>query len=1816
MKLKIFLGFIILVFISTIVYIINYNISLSFGLLGIFFLIAVVVMPLIFFNIRYQRVKANDCTLGCESFDFATLSAIVLISLGCLSIWTLDNYFNPDKHVYSNIDHHAFKLSGVKFRANHPFLLAANSKDAFFDAEEMMGSATVTGVNDNVVNLRLNGFTRPIYQYHFDGSRCEWMELKNNASLLCFQDTLYLRTKNDQVFRFYAEIVHEDSVNYHIVTPKNEDLKSDEHRFLIQGLPLNLLMRGVNIPDVDFSGLHIIRPIIYKSGKKSKKAARLESYGNVGYCVEIQATNYTKEADYVKAIKVSKGDDWRSVKSRESEDIQLPINTTFAIGYDWTSTRPSYFDIKNDNWVTLNYRLPMYHYFAQKPGKDFNNAYVTTSLSTFEGDLSDVPENIILFEPFAHTDNINNLSPVTFSYVAGPTNQRLRFICSRGARQHNDVYGNDNSISGMHTTKNPAVEWIASVEDFKSTSPYQSSRIKWSVFLFAIALALLLFIGNGMYTPDHAARATFTPMEFTAYAVTLYLVTFRWFLLWRASVFMPADNITYFEFEGLFRNQENGNTLTILMVGFVAIILVAKMVMRYSYKWLPSAYSAYNSIKEKDLFKRWSAKQSILKWIPYILMAVTTILICGACIKMKHSQRATIIIMLPVLNYFFNSVMITRMLTGGYAKENDEAYDNFEWKSRPALFLALSFLNSIFFSVCLFVIDGGFGILFFTFSLFWTLWLLHENTTHYLTTSAYNIFRDIAVAVFFGAFVVLVYFYRDIFVAIYSSEPSITVAGWVLPIYPFLWFALGGMIACFLVSYALAWRNIRHVACTILVTGVLMGTGAALFRNVINKESPHTAQRINVHFMEPKDAMVNVKNASDEKRYLQAALNHMIIGEYTRRGEEVSLIGDKGHGYFKRQPFSKVGALWGAQLTDISLVRFVIAEHSDKLPLLFVGLFFIMLVWGVRQPLSQRWIRSLLIQIPLLLMVQSLLIWMATTQRFIFLGQDFPMVSINSRLTVYYYFILMTIWVLTAVYAQVNDCELCTEETDHTRWRYATAGRDSFKIFFFMFICIVLGSKFARQNNSMEALKLDDLMKQFEQVIGKNEKEEGIVNGLLSEYQANHPFKAQNGLRNISDYMNQFDSTMHVREVLFNNDSIGQFAYRVWDNFLKNGSRNNSSQNVLHAHLVRGGKLRLATINHFYNRELPVACENQWRGNIIANTDTIGIVNNHVSSGSLKAWRLPGKWMADGNEQPIVSCVGQNFRTPDTVFAMRGIRNTAILRTGVHVEHQQKEILDSIIPQREYLARNVMVNGHRQFFYPLRQSLFWIRNFAQETAGQKNRILKTKRMPNYHADIALTLSPSLNKRIFDLLQTRGPEISSVMVANGDGEVLSMAHSDRSYRFDPNDHRRISKFVDSLYMYGKSGSDPERRAFGNGNLVHMTEGPGSSQKPLVWTAVASSVDFDRWDSLRIVDYEGRIEKTTNKVKDNVFDIPTFNGMKFLKHFQPLLSDENEGHTTTLHNYMSKSSNVYNAVMAYIGSFAEFDAEGLVQFSNEHDGTTLFSYVKGPLDTQSFRNLFPLMSIGRQQFSFNREPKSDDQPVSILETAMRKMFFRNDSAEEARGQRFYANVASGVLDSRAEVRRNSYAYVEKSQFETRQGKGRQFMENAIRSTAIGASQVWYITPWKMAEAYGRMASLNSNYHLNVIKRPKQPYEEFSDISNGYMKARPIQMKGMSDVLSTGTAKGMKSLLGIIDGENGHSNHLNGYYLYAKTGTIGTPSSHRLGVIISQHDLADPSTDLKQNKYVVVYFTFSRKRYQPLYATILREIMDSKEFKQYMK
>lgn len=396
------------------------------------------------------------------------------------------------------------------------------------------------------------------------------------------QDRLTFETRSGKKYQFYIENkFNGDSVYYHLVDPTGKDVISDEKRFLIRGLSLNSLLSGVVVDGADFDGIHVIRPEIYTQVKKKE---RIETYASVGYALEFQASAFLPGEDKIVRVGSSSIGSTKPVGTYRTEQLELsiPLNLPFSIGYDDTKTKSVRFVQNEDKQLSLLYTMPQYHYFAPLSNRDDNTVYVSTNIRG--GNSYNLPENIMLFNLFEKWDNVNQLQPFFLSYVAGPTTEQLQF----------DFYcplkGKDKTATlqaGQWIPQTKAVssslDWLMQIENFRETTPFSITKMKWTLFAFALALTFLLCFGAfDLTSRDRCKRNVFTPFEFVLYAVLIYLLTFRFFLLWRTSVFVPVEQISLYELTDIFRNQSNYTRLCFMLTFFVTALFIGKLVILHS----------------------------------------------------------------------------------------------------------------------------------------------------------------------------------------------------------------------------------------------------------------------------------------------------------------------------------------------------------------------------------------------------------------------------------------------------------------------------------------------------------------------------------------------------------------------------------------------------------------------------------------------------------------------------------------------------------------------------------------------------------------------------------------------------------------------------------------------------------------------------------------------------------------------------------------------------------------------------------------------------------------------------------------------------------------------------------------------------------------------------------------------------------------------------------------------------------------------------------------------------------------------------------
>lgn len=1912
----------------------------TFGFVPLFLILALfLIYPILFPG------YSNDGEVRLKTWNYLN-SAFIIVIFGCLAFHALNKYINPDRGVFANNDHHALRIDGIEINDQDDFLLAADSPRAFLDNDEFNGELWVRGVKTvpgdttKCVELELQGFTSPIYYTKGKSIRKHNMIASDMPSFKAGDKVTIVSSVKDESGQprqvtFQVEENHigkwknlftnldfhdRDTSIYTFWTNGGaKEVRSIRTVFIKNGMSLSDISAGV-VVDMPVEGINIVRSIIWSGIDKdddhlsSRPKGWKDCYEQLGSRYTFDITNEAQiESIIINGATYPVGGNGR---------IYIELDKTFYVGFGEHKTTPMAFKRHGDD-LTLEWDLPKYQYLSSVDGSKENSVMITTSLfdaARVDGEYKLNPsytENILLFDVFNKKDNINHIQPCYLSFVSAEsvipmeftlhtyekTFKELHSIDDNFKRDSLDYRENKNNpkkygyyFPGVKAIDNRAeLDWLVTVENFKETTPFDSRTIGW-VLMVAIlcAAAMMLFSSYDKYTS----------IEYVVYLLLIAFLTIRLFLLWRTSVFVPVSSISASEFEK-FRDisllmHPLGGILPV-MIGFFAVIFIFKLALIFK----PGLFEGSGG---DFLIKCFPRKRSFA-------LAMVAVYILGFIASYVIPERFGNVL-LPVMMAVVAEIIISLRFATSYT-------DDYEWSSYEDPMgvrkdaILMSILNLLSASAFTFVKDAGFGVMFIMFSVFYAVFRFIDLFFH---TRRDGITRSMSFAcdLLYVCAILFVLFYKRLFITLFNH-----------PVIFFLIIFFAVLLVAYLMLNAL---NVRidfkdnefvKKTCTFAgILAVLCVAGGWLVPKFI--EGSHLEYRIRVHMhSNPDEVMLNhISTRQQQSKFLQASLNDWVMKEYDLIGEDVKWFADVNNksgwdnGYFKMQPQSKVGALWFAQTSDIVLSRYIIAEHSEWLAILFIAAYVILMFVSIRYPSKRRWTKLVIVMIPLLLATQSMMIWLANTGRFIFFGQDFPLISINSKMTTLYFFLLMLILVIIALIEKkgatfesyesdiYSHIEFSNNQTSRLMgWAFVIVllifmlTRSAFVIYgALMFVVGLLIRNFMRKDISQQDDDEDnksawrDIAKFIgglllsiclcffiSKIFEKDKVERGQynigeliesvnhdlepVNNYFADYQIRHKMQYS---RDMSSYMPEFMDSLKLNNV-FVDDNLGGFTEKLLMNYCNEKSKSNSINDLLYIRNNRSfdhdgtarDVLEFAVNSEYFKVNLPSRIRNAWRGNIVGeSTDAASLPKSFTSEGGLKAKYqaviLPDAVTGDGEIIILKAKNGYRIFGCDNVFDINSDKDILCVNEGDKIFDRHKPVPMPIYGDELY-AMNVQVNGQRTFVYPRGSEMFWIRDFASQIMNAKNSMKPgEKKQKDFHDDVAVTIDGNLTKEIYSVYKNKvkGGDDRSVVVADGDGFIRAMVdyREDSKYRLNPNDAKEIGKVLDQLELDGEMGTSEEERYFSTFALSPLRCGPGSSQKPIVWTAVTSSYYVPWWKDLKLEALNLKKlsgEHYTIIGNKTYFIMPKYAGTQMERPFKSLAKDEGlysvkeKGKNLDITKdvdmfmFMQQSSNYYNSLLAYIGSFDSAQLDEM--HAEDVDSSRENALFSRPDKGKSYVELFPLLDINGKLVCFS-EPLDKEQRMqenSVLSEGLRKNFslhtyggWPNEHRDTIRPMivSLYPSVMKNAViqhddGHKTKTIRNvvvpSTSYFNVSLRKDR-GSDKQCNEYMVRSVAIGSNSSWNVSPVKMAEMFARTITLNKSYELTLDPTRPTPNYRMFDLAAGwhgmqdYRKSRRQLVDGMQNVfISPGSAKGVKK------------EKIQEYYVYGKTGTINglyggdKKEDHLLAVFITDQDI-NKCNDLSKVRYYVVYFTdYDTTGWKDINGEILERIVSSEEFRDYM-
>ena len=1841
----------ILVFLST---------RFTFGFVPLFFLLGLfLAFPLI-----------EKWLLG-ELYpsERAIVHVVLLTVFGVMSLWAFDNYVHPSATIFKNSDHHAIRVDGVELQTPG-ILLAADSRDAFFDESRYRGRLSIQSADSSGVILNLNAFSEPVYLV--SGSKMHTYRMLNPDSFPSFQagDTVHFYHRENGVERvtsmrirehfrsypwhfFFSRLFdHErDSLEYTFMSSDGLEQVSSESRFLLSGLPMSSILSDV-VQDFDPQGIQIVRGA-YDLDTKSQDVRSTYAENNRYYIL------VDRTAASISRIRINR--EWQNLNPRFSSDT-IHYGQPFFIGFGKNKSKTMCF-----NWVDgrlrLEYYLPEYRYLSSGDEKaDEQTLMITTSLFgrtgghvSFESGLLDVySENIALIDQFENADNVFQMQPWFLSFRSSSSGNPLAFTvysdATYPARSSLDRYFLQldgfaripSRISGRSipteayfpgvsaTDRN--VHWLVGAEDFTVTTPFTAKRMAMLILL-TILLSVIAIIFGWMFSSLN------NNLEYAVYLIIIAFLTIRCFLMWRMTVFPPVTSISYYEFNH-FRDFSYYRILRRCLLAFFAFVFFFKLGLFELFE--KGLYSSRRKGASKRKVapirkRRESSVKDALSSRPWLMalliLGVYIALFFVSPLPLPSSLIRLVKILLPVSVFLFFEFIVHKL----YAKQYSD--DQKLWKSRRvnirerAVPILLSFLNVLLASAITFWNDGGYGVMFLLFSIYVCAFLIADLRYNVRGTRLVSICR-----VFLWAVVLLLpLVYKFLFV-------------WLLD---YRWYFVGGLFV-FLCLVLLALSVVlefsgdlkKHFVEALLVIAVI-SLAIPLAGGHFFMDGKHLEYRTRVHMASPSTILSeHISDNVSQNRFMQASLNDWILDEYETIGKDVHPFREKGEGYFKLQPQSKLGAMWFAQSTDIVLSRFIIAEHSELLAIGFIAAFLLLLLIALSQSCQRREYRIVLFSIPMLFLMQCTLILLANTRRFIFFGQDFPLLSTTSSFASLYFFFLFAL-LLAASYLEEYHLlgasrrqERVQPIIDKNNSRTNNQIRSLFVAP--VLILLVFGGFFRGKNTDAGEVRergvysVDTLMARTSVVVDS-------LNILFRDYQNDHRLSLASDMSSqlapFYDILNVPDSGFIALTRLSN-----EFAAGMLERFFLTDSHANSMRKLFHVRNERhydtkGNPLDTLVFglnSLYYYYRLPMNVRRAWTGNIVAQNDELQTGDPYQIAGADEFFRLRGEWIPDGEPRALVR-TGSSLRlvgASSLIDISPSSLPVGVISSEDWMVRGHSTISTDVIEHSDVFARNVMVNGERTFLYPYGTELFWMREFANQIK------LAKESNPNsdegFNDDVPISLDGDLAHRIYQIYRTDGASRDrTVVVADGTGKVRAMVdyRSEEDYRLNPNDSKHIYAILEELSLLGLEGSPREQRLFGTFATSPLRLGPGSSQKPIVWTAVSSGYGGQNgfWTGLSI-------HQMATQYVSNPPRYPRFAGQPIEKQFQSIWDDEGSGgRNITLDWYIYKSSNYYNGLMAYFGMFTPEQIDAMWD-----DG--LFRSV-GRADYRSearYFNVFPEMHVpgkpGTVAFHYFVTEQDYLNHEALLPYGLSTNFGLPTTAWRTMG--LYPSIPRYVKNKKGKILVKSSAFTNSSFFnmDIRAGRTgvRQRNEYGVRSVAIGSNSVWAVSPVKMAEMFGRLVTLNQNYTLTLdpaFSTEYEPFEVDPAWHGAYQTSRRPFIQGLSRVFRSedgGTAgdvysatvervpEGLQPLGVVIDRNGGGEGR---YYVYGKTGTIDGKwdrkhaEDHMLAVVITNTRIST-ADDLRNVRFYVVYLAdFGKTNWKPVDRRVLMQVIQSDDFVRYM-
>ncbi|HTO14512.1 MAG TPA: hypothetical protein VLZ83_02025 [Edaphocola sp.] len=1394
-------------------------------------------------------------------------------------------------------------------------------------------------------------------------------------------------------------------------------------------------------------------------------------------------------------------------------------------------------------------------------------------------------------------------------YVTGGPNTPFLVGVTDNNANNKHFDAKENKFSLQSSDKN--IHYLFDVKDFSQNGFSLAKTILWLSITYIAFIVLSVFFGG----------KKIDRVESVILSVILTLSAIRYIMFWRVATFPPLENITKYELENTLRNFDFNLGFDLPVPLTLIWILIFSFLIIIYRNWgnqIQSRFSISKALGIKaDNIKTINLSFAIIMGGLLILFLLNK--------KLFHIEILTRIasIIIPLVVYWYYSKLCNRYYT--YAPLNIQGTQSKILIQIKAYFyylfnnptFVITIITLAFFAIC----DRGFAILFGLFILLKNIFInflkkpldRNNNSVKRMLYKPNNYW-------IYGFSALIIYLIVLSFKSLF----------YFLLLYKFWVITVVILFGLILINILFS-TNDKLKKGALIVTGVwILLVSITPTRNFIDNKIANTIKHVQyrasiIHQPIGELMQQNEYTSFKTRKIIETAENQWFINSYINKPYN-------NKSTINLRPHSRIGVDYPTQTRDVVVARYLISEMGNLvmyLILILIMLPMILYLMAYRVHLitlskeDNKDIDSYAGLIPLILLFTlSLFVWLTSTNRFVFFGQDFPFLSLTSRISVVLPLILLG-FTLTQKPTTYNAIHINLKN-------------HSIKYLFFFGLIASFALTTIRQNelNNKNFTVIMDTTKEHLDV-GLNNILSDIQDSL--EVKRIKPSYAQ--LISILSKDKKFKS--------FKNDSVQDvYTHSILNNLIEQPSTAFRLDNPLFI-IYDNGRYYSMYNKNLYLELPPIESRNIWNGSINESlyykevaSSTI-TYNNQTKNEVLPYFRndvnksmqlaiLPGSWFANNQNENIgLINITNNFKGRAKVFVyknrFRNIEQNAASFTTT-LEHDDiatvylndQSTVFGFRNSGNQFASNKWINGTYKIIYPLKEDNFWIYNFANaiKTAYSNENDL--------HNNVGITLDYELSKRVQKFVNNSTTNASkktknynfSAIAADGEGNVRFMTDYVSSRQpLDPNNDAAIYALQRKQFFF--SNAKNERDQWGNRNLLNLFLGPGSAIKPLTVAAVASQLNAG-WEQLILS-------------PPSEAEVKEYAGFKLLK---PWKNDEHYHDFITLPKYIEVSSNFYQSLMIFLGSYSrdyfynqetnKYSLSNLLSREAGENNTVpnvwlsnqryyLPNYKKGKGNWPAtdkrekhlsyFGNENSLISMGFEQ-NLNLRTKDKDKK-DFIPTSADKVNFVDTNLFKTLEQ----NRSGGMLWSFPE---QSFFLQSERAFEEKY----QNFNLGLKTTTLGGYP-YRLTPFKMLEMYMSMFTQNKNFHLGVTKKIDSFHRWNIDstwkepgIYNLFLAHNIIE--GMQNVIfgANGTARRLQNL----------RNQYPGYYFYAKTGTINEQtskgrSSRRLIVMVSNKDLTIANYDKNAKIYGWFFAVDNTGDFDwDLLQNIIKESINSSSFKYY--